>query len=256
MAQLMSQMLVLDDGHELAALAQLAVLVALALALLAGAAVVMATTPTLPRAQLVHFLNPHHPGHHAARRPAADEAVEPGAEADAHDVGLLGAVDDVEDGRVQVAQGAAAQPADAAGGDGGRRLRHEVARVGVARGLGPVQRLGRVQARARRREAREVEGAQLDVRDGDGQRAQLARQHLGEGREGRAHRGFGRVEGRVDGGDDGRGEDEHFRGGCLFSVGRYSGREEGEERLDGEYGMQEMRVEKIGKARRGDRSYG
>lgn len=64
--------------------------------------------------------------------------------------------------------------------------------------------------RGRGAEGTEVEGPQLHVRHGDGEGAELRRQHLGEGRERRADGGFWGVEGGVDGGDDGGGEDDHF----------------------------------------------
>lgn len=217
----------------------------LAVAAAAGvAAVQRAVVRTrLPRGQLVHAADAHHPRDQTARHPAADEAVDVGAEADAHGAAGDGAVDHVEDGVVQVAQVAALEPADAAGRDGGGALDHEVTAVGVARVVGPHEGLGGFDVDARGAavhegplggvgalgglEAGEVEGAELDVGDGDAEGSQLGGQDLGEGGEGGGDGGLGGVEGRVDGGDDGRGEDQDLGRGPLLARGAQAAREEG-----------------------------
>ncbi|TFB02511.1 hypothetical protein CCMA1212_005047 [Trichoderma ghanense] len=172
-----------------------------------------------------------------------------GAEADADRVGLDGAVDDVEDGGVEVAEGAALEAADAGAGDGRRRLGDKVAAVDVPGAVGPDQRvlgvsgvgdeaLGR-RAGADLHEAGEVKGAELHVGHGDVERAQLGRQDLGEGRQRGADGGLGGVEGRVDGRDDGRGEDEDLGRDPFLADGVEPGREQRQEGLDGEDGLQQ-----------------
>ena len=242
------------DGDKLLALGDGSLRAVLAVVAAVLGALVRAR---LPGGQLVYLADAHHPRDEAPRGPPADEAVDAGAEADADSVGLDGAVDDIKNGGVEVAEGAALEAADAGAGDGRRRLGDKVASVDVPGAVGPDQRVLGVagvgnQALGRRagadgHEAGEVKGAELHVGHGDVERAQFGRQDLGEGRQGGADGGLGGVEGRVDGGDDGRGEDEDLGRDPFLADGVEPRREQREEGLDGEDGLQQVRVEEVGK---------
>lgn len=88
--------------------------------------------------------------------------------------------------------------------------------------------------------------------DGDGERSELGSQDLGKCRECRADGRLGGVERRVDRRDDGGCEDHDFWRVPLLADGGETGREEGEEGLDGEDRVEKVSIEEVGKARRRD----
>lgn len=205
----------------------------------------------LPRRELIHTPHAHNPPDERTWHELAHEPVQVRAEADPHNAAAVGAIDDVENGGVQITQRGTSHPADPARRDGRGRGGDEVAPVGLAGRIGPRERLGRRAQQTGlggpRGEAGEVKGAQLEVGHGDAEGPQLGGEDVGEGREGRAHGGLGSVEGRVDGRDDGWGEDEHARRGPVG--GGQPRREQGQEGLDGQDRFEEVRVEEVGEAR-------
>lgn len=211
------KLLGLGDGT----LATLLAVVAAVLGALVGA--------RLPGGQLVDLADAHHPRDNASRGPSANKPIDAGAEADADGVRLDGAVDDVEDSGVEVSEGAALETSDAGSGDGRRGLGDKVASVDVSSTVGPDQRvlgvscaghqaLGRG-AGADGHEAGEVKGAELHVGHGNVERSKFGRQDLGEGGQGGADGSFGGVKGRVDGRNDGWGEDEDLGRDPFLSDG-------------------------------------
>lgn len=130
---------------------------------------------------------------------------------------------------MEVSEGAALETSDAGSGNGRRGLGNKVASVDVSSTVGPDQRVLGVscaghqalgwRAGADGHEAGEVEGAELHVGHGDVERSQFGRQDLGEGRQSGADGSFGGVEGRVDGRDDGGGENEDLGRDPFLSDG-------------------------------------
>lgn len=100
--------------------------------------------------------------------------------------------------------------------------------------------------------AGKVKGAELHVGNGDIKRSKFGSENLGKSRKGRADSRLGGMEGRVNGRDDGRRKHKDLGRDPFLPDGVQARGEEGQEGLDCEDRLEEVGVEEIGEAGRGD----
>lgn len=210
---------------------------------------------------MVNLSDTHHPGHETSGSPSPHEAVHASSEANADGCGGDGAVDDIKDGVVQVSQRAALEPTNTTTGDCGTGLGNKVSTINVPRTVWPNKGVLWVasdhgSSLSGGYEAREVKGTQLHVGDGNVKRPKLCGQNLSKGGESRANGGFGSVEGRVNGRNDGWREDKNLGRDPFLPNRLKSRRQKRQEGLDCEDRLEKMRVEEVGEAGRWDSGNG